>query len=60
MNKHKKIWAKIVDKKNKITSMEKALEYFQLATELDPEWADPYAGLANAWGLFSFFGILPK
>ena len=38
----------------------KALEYFQLATELDPEWADPYAGLANAWGLFSFFEFLPK
>jgi len=41
-------------------STQKALEYFQLATELDPEWADPYAGLSNAWGLFSFFGYLPK
>lgn len=41
-------------------SAKKALEFFQLATELDPEWADPYAGLANAWGLFSFFGFLPK
>jgi len=41
-------------------SMEKALEYFELATEIDPEWADPYAGLANAWGVFSFFGYLPK
>jgi adenylate cyclase len=41
-------------------SIKKALEYFQLATELDPEWADPYAGLANAWGVFGFFGIFPK
>jgi len=41
-------------------SIEKALKYFQLASELDPEWADPYAELANAWGLFSFFGYLPK
>jgi len=41
-------------------STKKALEYFQLAADLDPEWADPYAGLANAWGLFSFFGHLPK
>ncbi len=41
-------------------SAKKALEYFQLATELDPEWAEPYAGLANAWGLFSFFGYMPK
>lgn len=42
-------------------SMQKAIEYFELATKLDPEWADPYAGLANAWGLFgTFFGTLPK
>ncbi|MDT8401290.1 MAG: hypothetical protein RQ743_06320 [Bacteroidales bacterium] len=42
-------------------SLEKALEYFELAIELDPEWADPYAGLANAWSLFgTFFGTLPK
>ncbi len=40
-------------------SIQKALEYFQLAIEIDPEWADPYAGLANAWGLFRFFGYLP-
>ena len=41
-------------------SVTKALEYFQLANELDPEWADPYAGLANAWGLFGFFGYMPR
>ena len=41
-------------------SVQKSLKYFQLASELDPEWADPYAGLANAWGLFSFFGFLPQ
>jgi len=42
-------------------SMEKALEYFELAIEIDPEWADPYAGLANAWNMFGiFFRVLPK
>ena len=41
-------------------SIGKALEYFQRAIELDPEWADPYAGLANAWGLFGFLGVLPR
>ncbi|MGB5242556.1 MAG: hypothetical protein WBN28_09160 [Lutimonas sp.] len=41
-------------------SVNKALKYFQLAADLDPEWAEPYAGLANAWGVFSFFGYLPK
>ena len=32
-------------------SMQKAREYFKLAIDLEPEWADPYAGLANAWGM---------
>lgn len=41
-------------------SAQKALKSFQLAAELDPEWADPYAGLANAWGLFGFLGFLPR
>jgi len=41
-------------------SVQKALEYFQKAIDLDPEWADPYAGLANAWGLFGLFEIMPK
>jgi len=42
-------------------SMEKALDYFQLAIEIDPEWADPYAGLANAWGTFgTFFRVIPQ
>ncbi len=41
-------------------STQKALEYFQLAADLDPVWADPYAGLANSWSLFGFFGFLPK
>ncbi|MBT8298782.1 MAG: hypothetical protein KJO52_10640 [Maribacter sp.] len=38
-------------------SVKKALGYFQLATELDPEWAEPYAGLANAWGFLVFLAI---
>jgi TolB-like protein/Tfp pilus assembly protein PilF len=41
-------------------SLYKALEYFQKAIDLDPEWADPYAGMANAWGLFGTFGLMPK
>ncbi len=42
-------------------SMQKALEYFQQATEIEPEWADPYAGLANAWSMFgTIFRTLPK
>ncbi len=48
-------WEKLDQK-----SVQRALEFFQLASELDPDWADPYAGLANAWGLFSFFGFLPE
>jgi len=41
-------------------SVQKALEYFQKAIDLDPEWADPYAGLANSWGLLGMFGFMPK
>jgi len=29
--------------------LEKALEYFNSAIELDPEWAPPYAGVAQVW-----------
>jgi len=29
--------------------LEKALEYFKSAIELDPEWAPPYAGVARVW-----------
>ena len=48
-------WEKVNEKPAK-----KAIEYFQLAADLDPEWADPYAGLANAWALLGFFGYSPK
>jgi TolB-like protein/Tfp pilus assembly protein PilF len=41
-------------------SAQKSLEYFQKAIDIDPQWADPYAGLANAWSLFGLFGFLPK
>lgn len=42
-------------------SIQLALKYFQLAIDKDPDWADPYAGLANAWGLMgTLLRILPK
>jgi adenylate cyclase len=42
-------------------SMQKAIDYFEQAIEKDPQWADPYAGLANAWSMFgTFFRTLPK
>jgi len=42
-------------------SMQLAQEYFQLAIEKEPEWADPYAGLANTWGIFgTYLRTLPK
>lgn len=40
-------------------SIPKAMASFQLAAELDPDWADPYAGLGLIWGMFQFFGSLP-
>jgi adenylate cyclase len=42
-------------------SMQLAQEYFQLAIEKEPEWADPYAGLANTWSTFgTYLRTLPK
>ena len=42
-------------------SMQKALSFFELAIEKDPDWADPYAGMANSWAMFgTFFRALPK
>lgn len=49
-------WEKL-DKK----SMDKAIEYFELAIKKDPEWADPYAMLASAISMpGTFFRTLPK
>ena len=43
-------------------STKKAIEYFQKAIEIDPDWADPYAGLAMAWSTATErgFGWLPQ
>ena len=40
-------------------SLLKALEYFQIAIQKDPDWAPPYAGLAYTWGTLGGFGIMP-
>jgi TolB-like protein/Tfp pilus assembly protein PilF len=41
-------------------SLYKALEYFNLAIEIDPDWAPPYAGRAKVWaGLMQFSWELP-
>jgi TolB-like protein/Tfp pilus assembly protein PilF len=44
-------------------STKKAIEYFQQAIDIDPDWADPYAGLALALSIATqggFGGWLPK
>jgi tetratricopeptide (TPR) repeat protein len=40
-------------------SMPKALEYFQIAIEKDPDWAPPYAGLSLTYGVLGAFGFMP-
>ena len=35
-------------------------EYFELAIEIDPDWAPPYAGLQRVWGALTFFGYIPQ
>jgi serine/threonine-protein kinase len=39
-------------------SMRKALELFEKATEEDPQHAQAYAGLADAYGLLGHYGVL--
>ncbi len=39
--------------------LEKALEYFNRATELDPGWAPPYAGVAEVYGGLMQMGFMP-
>ena len=41
--------------------LEKALEYFNSAIELDPEWAPPYAGVAQVWaGMAQMSFVAPQ
>ena len=37
-----------------------AMEFFELAIQKEPEWADPYVGLANTWLMFGSWGALPN
>ena len=47
---------------NQFTSedVQKAWDYFQRAIDLDPEWADPYAGMAMTWMFVGYFGMIPQ
>jgi len=38
---------------------QKAIEYFQLATDKDPSYALAYAGLADTYDELSFFNVIP-
>lgn len=40
--------------------MKKALAHFIEATELDPDFALAYAGIANTWSLLGFYNLLPQ
>ena len=37
----------------------KAIEYYQQALEIDPDYAPAYAGLADTFGFLGFFSFLP-
>jgi Tfp pilus assembly protein PilF len=40
--------------------LKKALEYFVMAAELDPEFSLAHAGLADTYALFGFYSFLPQ
>jgi len=37
-----------------------AWDYYQRAIDLDPDWADPYAGMAMTWLFVGYFGMVPQ
>jgi serine/threonine-protein kinase len=39
--------------------LRKAIEHFQAAVQLDPGYADAYAGLAQSYGPLGYFGYVP-
>ena len=39
--------------------IKKALEYFQQASETDPEFSLAYSGMADAYSILSFYGVIP-
>jgi DNA-binding SARP family transcriptional activator len=40
--------------------LDSAVVYFRRATELDPEYAEAYAGLADAYVMLGYFGYRPR
>jgi tetratricopeptide (TPR) repeat protein len=40
--------------------LKKAIEYFKEAIEKDPEYAEPYAGVADSYFMLAFYGFLPS
>jgi Tfp pilus assembly protein PilF len=41
------------------SGIKKALEYFQEASEIDPEFSLAYSGMADAYSILSFYGAIP-
>ena len=41
------------------SGIKKALEYFQQASEIDPEFSLAYSGMADAYSILSFYGVIP-
>ena len=39
---------------------QKTWDYFQRAIDLDPDWADPYAGMAITWMFVGYLGFVPE
>jgi len=37
-----------------------AMDYFQRAIDLDPDWADPHAGMSVTWMFSSYLGIVAQ
>lgn len=45
--------------KRNADDLQKALEYFEQAAQIDPEYAHSYVGIADCYNLFERYGVLP-
>jgi len=42
------------------SDLDRAMDYFQLSSEIDPNYALAYMGIARTWGAYALHGFLPS
>jgi TolB-like protein/DNA-binding winged helix-turn-helix (wHTH) protein len=53
------LWGLYAWNKRDLKSLQRAILYFNQAIQRDPQFAAPYAGLANTYGVMVGYGVIP-